>query len=149
MHREVLEFKTTFIRRILKLPMHFGLLIVAGSLIALLPVTRAYDPQITPSILVGCILSLINAFLGYMFLERTFQSSNNQFFIVSFAGLVIRFFLMLVSIGVILASAKYHSGAFVFSLFAFYTVFMFAEILSINKKLDQLLALRKQARVQK
>jgi|GEM_PF-1338981 len=147
MNREVLESKTTFIRRILKLPPHFGLLIAAGCLVALIPLTRAYDSQITPSILVGCILSLINAFLGYMFLERTFQLSNNQFFIVSFAGLFIRFFLMLISIGVILASAKYHSGAFVFSLFAFYTVFMFVEILSINKKLDQLLALKKQARL--
>jgi hypothetical protein len=87
-------------------------------------------------LLAGCILSVTNAFLGYVFIERAFRLNGNLFMIFSLAGMTMRFFLMIAAVAVFLLTTTVNTLEFVGSFMAFYTVFLVAEILHINKKTD-------------
>ena len=91
-----------------------------------------------PDLLAGCILSLTNAFLGYVFIQRAFRLNSSVSILLSLAGLVLRFFMMLASIAVFLVVAVPNAAEFVGSFMAFYTIAMFAEIMYINRKTDEL-----------
>lgn len=90
--------------------------------------------------LMGCILSLTSAFLGYVFIERAFHLNHRLFIIISLAGMTLRFFLMILSIAAILLVAAVHVGGFIGSFMVTYTAVLFAEVYYLNWKTDQLKA---------
>ena len=104
----------------------------------LLTIIRSGHIHFSPDIVMGCILSVTNAFLGYVFIERAFRFDSNMFLIVSLAGMVMRFFLMIASLAVFLLTTAMDQGAFIGSFMGSYVLFMSLEIAHINSKIDQL-----------
>lgn len=127
---------------LLKLPKQWLYLSVIGILFTLISLSQIASWAFIPALSAGCILSVMNAFLGYIVIEQGFQLNDRQFIIVSLGGFVIRFFLMIVAIALVLIVTKVNVPAFLLSLFAFYIFFMIGEVLHINKKIE-LMKLRK------
>lgn len=89
-------------------------------------------------IIMGCILSATNAFLGYKFIERAFKLDHALFIIFSLASMAFRFFMLILSIALILVLSTPHTASFIGAFMVSYTIFMFAEVYYINWKTDQL-----------
>ncbi len=121
-----------------KVKIEFALLALLSVLFVSFSVLRGNPERFGADLLAGCILSVTNAFLGYVFIERAFRFNGNMFMIFSLGGMVLRFFLMLASIAVFLVTTTVNTLEFVGSFMAFYTVFLIAEVLYINRKTDQI-----------
>ncbi len=126
----------------LKLPKQWLYLATIGILFTIIPLAQFSSLKFIPALSAGCILSVMNAFLGYMVIERGFQLNDRQFIIVSLGGFVLRFFLMIAAVALVLLVTKVNVLIFLLTLFGFYIFFMIGEILHINKKIE-LLKLRK------
>ncbi len=142
----VLKFPLTTIRRIIAdLRVQLVLLLSIGLLFVLLALTRAGVVAIPNELMLGCILSVTNAFLGHSFLEKAFRFNSNMFLIVSLAGMALRFFMMLVSIALILLLTPVNVGLFILTFMVSYSVFMFIEVFRINRMVDAFRPVRVQA----
>ncbi|MCZ7555296.1 MAG: hypothetical protein M5R41_02685 [Bacteroidia bacterium] len=119
-----------------KVKIEFALLALLSVLFMAFSVLRGNPDGFGMDLLAGCILSVTNAFLGYVFIERAFRLNGNLFMIFSLAGMTMRFFLMIAAVAVFLLTTTVNTLEFVGSFMAFYTVFLVAEILHINKKTD-------------
>lgn len=91
-----------------------------------------------PDLIAGCILSVTNAFLGYVFIEKAFRLNNNLFMMFSLAAITVRFFLMIAAVAVFLITTTTNVLEFVGSFMGFYFTFLIMEVLHINKRTDQL-----------
>lgn len=131
---------------IYKLPKQWLYLSTLAFLFTIIPLSQLTSFKFLPSLAAGCILSVMNAFLGYVVIEQGFRLNDRQFLIVSLGGLVVRFFSMLIAVTAVLLVAKVNVLIFIFSLLSFYIVFMALEIISINKKVDSLKPVRVYAR---
>jgi hypothetical protein len=114
------------------------LLSTISFLFIILTLARLGSLSMSPDILKGCILALTNAFLGYVFVERAFSLNNTMFLVLSFAGMALRFFLMIASIALFIIVAKVNAIAFVGSFLSVYVIGLAIEVMRINSKLDQL-----------
>jgi hypothetical protein len=119
-----------------KVKIEFALLALLSMLFVGFSVLRSNPVGFGMDLLAGCILSVTNAFLGYVFTERAFRLNGNLFMIFSLAGMTMRFFLMIAAVAVFLLTTTVNTLEFVGSFMAFYSVFLVAEILHINKKTD-------------
>ncbi len=111
---------------------------VISFLVLMLTLARLGSLSVGSDMLKGCILSLTNAFLGYVFVERAFRLNNTMFLILSFAGMALRFLLMIASIALFLIVAHVNPIAFVGAFLGVYVVGLAFEVIRINNKLDQL-----------
>lgn len=123
---------------ILKFPKKWLYLSVIALLFTAIPLAHVTSFAFFPSLAAGCILSLMNAFLGHLVLERGFHLNDRQFIIVSLGGLVIRFFSMILAVAAVLILAKVNVAVFVLSLMSFYAFFMAIEIAHISRKIESL-----------
>lgn len=126
----------------LRIPKQWLYLATIGILFTLIPLAQFSSWKFIPALSAGCILSVMNAFLGYMVIERGFQLNDRQFIIVSLGGFVLRFFMMILAVTLVLLVTQVNVLVFILTLFGFYIFFMIGEVLHINKKID-LLKLRK------
>ncbi|PLX22982.1 MAG: hypothetical protein C0600_15995 [Ignavibacteria bacterium] len=133
-------------KQLLKVKIEFALLGLLSSLFILFSVLRNGDFSFGPDLLAGCILSVTNAFLGYVFVERAFRLNDNMFMLFSMAAMAVRFFLMIAAVAVFLVTATGNILEFVGSFMAFYTIFLVFEVLHINRKTDLLKVQRVAAR---
>ena len=85
----------------------------------------------------SCILSLMNAFLGYVFNAFAFRMNMSLSILIMLGGQVFRFFLILGSIGLILLSTPVGIATFVGSFMVMYTITLFGEVLYINHMTEQ------------
>ena len=90
-----------------------------------------------PSVTLGCILSITNAFLGYVFIERAFRYNSNVFFFIAFSGMALRFFLMIAAVALVLMTGIVETASFIASFMAFYVTCMTVEVIHINRKIDE------------
>lgn len=120
---------------ILKLPKQWLYLSAIALLFTLIPFSQLTSLKFFPAIAAGCILSLMNAFLGHIIIETGFRLNDKQFFVVSLSGFVVRFFAMIIAVALILIITKINVLAFVLSLMSFYIFFMAIEIMHINRKI--------------
>jgi hypothetical protein len=114
------------------------LLSTISFLFIILTLARLGSLSVSADMLKGCILSLTNAFLGYVFIERAFRLNNTMFLVLSFAGMALRFFLMIASIALFLIVIKVNAVAFVGAFLSVYVIGLAMEVIRINNKLDQL-----------
>jgi hypothetical protein len=114
------------------------LLSTVSFLFLILTIARMGALSVSPDLIKGCILSLTNAFLGYVFVERAFRLNNTMFLLLSFAGMALRFFLMIASIALFLLVGKVNVIAFVGAFLSVYIIGLTMEVVRINNKLDQL-----------
>jgi hypothetical protein len=125
-------------RQIIKLRIEFALLAALSVLFVLFSVSRGNPDSYATDLLAGCILSVTNAFLGYVFIERAFRLNGNLFMMFSLAGMTMRFFLMIASVAVFLLTGTVNTLLFVGSFMGFYSFFLIVEVLYINRKTDKL-----------
>lgn len=125
-------------KHLLQIKIEFALLGLLSLLFILFSVLRSGNFTFGPDLLAGCILSVTNAFLGYVFVERAFRLNDNMFMLFSMAAMAVRFFLMIAAVAVFLVTTTSNILEFVGSFMAFYTVFLVFEVLHINKKTDLL-----------
>jgi hypothetical protein len=85
-------------------------------------------------LLAGWILSVTNAFLGYVFLERAFRLQSSMFIFVSLASLTMRFFLMAAAVAVMVMTVVHDIPEFIAGFMASYVLFMSIEIAWIYKR---------------
>lgn len=88
-------------------------------------------------LLAGWILSVTNAFLGYVFLERAFRLQSSMFIFVSLAGLTMRFFLMAASVAVMVMTVVRDVPEFIAGFMISYVLFMTIEITWIYRRTAQ------------
>lgn len=124
--------------QLLKVRIEFGLLGLLSTLFFVFSFLRNGDFTFGPDLVAGCILSVTNAFLGYVFIERAFRLNNNLFMLFSLAAMTVRFFLMIAAVAVFLLTVTGNVLEFVGSFMASYTIFLVIEVLHINKKTDML-----------
>ena len=108
------------------------------SVFVLFALFRLLDIPHRTALLASCILSLSNAFLGYVFIERAFRMKVSRSILLLLAGLGIRFFLSQASIALILVFTPVGIAPFIGSFMVFYTLTLFAEVFYINHKTDQM-----------
>jgi hypothetical protein len=129
----------TYMRsQLIKVKIEFGLLGLLSTLFFVFSYLRTSDFTFGPDLVAGCILSVTNAFLGYVFIERAFRLNNNLFMLFSLAAMAVRFFLMLAAVAVFLLTVTGNVLEFVGSFMASYSIFMMVEVFHINKKTDML-----------
>lgn len=109
---------------------------VVGLMFVAFVVAQRLGLDLTAGIVIGCLLSLTNAYLGYMFIERGFEFDDRLFVYFSLGGMALRFFLMIASSAVVLLLFNVHVAGFIFSFFASYILLLIVEIIYINKKID-------------
>jgi len=125
-------------RQLIKAKIEFTLLGLISLLFIVFSMLRSGEFVFGPDLVAGCILSVTNAFLGYVFIERAFRFNSNMFILFSLAGMALRFFLMLVSIAVFILTTTTNILEFTASFMAFYSIALVAEVVYINRKTDQL-----------
>ncbi|MFA6233408.1 MAG: hypothetical protein WC824_04365 [Bacteroidota bacterium] len=125
-------------KQILKVKIEFALLGVLSTLFVVFSLLRNGEYNFGPDLVAGCILSVTNAFLGYVFIERSFRLNNNLFMLFSLAAMTVRFFLMIAAVAVFLLTVKGNVLEFVGSFMATYGIFLIAEVYHINRKTDML-----------
>jgi hypothetical protein len=130
-------------RRIITVFLHrhrisLTLLIALGALLVAFGALQHNHHTAHADVLLGCILSLANAFLGYLFIEKAFRYDSNLFLFISLSGMALRFFLMIGSIGMVLLLAAVHTGAFIGSYMVSATLVLIAEVVLINARTEQL-----------
>jgi hypothetical protein len=129
----------TYMRKqLLKVKIEFGLLGLLSTLFFVFSYLRNGDFTFGPDLVAGCILSVTNAFLGYVFIERAFRLNNNLFMLFSMAAMAVRFFLMIAAVAVFLLTVTGNVLEFVASFMASYSVFLIVEVYHINRKTDML-----------
>lgn len=129
----------TYMRKqILKVKIEFALLGLLSTLFIIFSVLRNGEYNFGPDLVAGCILSVTNAFLGYVFIERSFRLNNNLFMLFSMAAMTVRFFLMIAAVAVFLLTVTGNVMEFVGSFMATYSIFLLLEVYHINRKTDML-----------
>ena len=129
--------RTSLFALLHRIKIHLIFLIVIAVLIFGASLTDDLHLPTLTYILYGCILSLTNAFLGYVFIERAFRYNNNVFLFIAFSGMALRFFMMIASVALVLLTGIVETAGFIASFMTFYVTCMTVEILHINRKIDE------------
>jgi hypothetical protein len=116
--------------------LHFILIFVLAFLFAGVSILLHRGIGFHPSATLGCILSLINASLGYVFIERAFRYNSNVFLFIAFSGMALRFFMMIAAVALVLLTGIVDTGSFVASFMVFYVTCMTFEVVHLNAKID-------------
>jgi hypothetical protein len=89
------------------------------------------------SLFLAWIMVVSNTVAGYLLFEYAFDKESAVFTKVVFGGLTVRLLLLMVLIAVIIIRNMAVINDFVFSFFAFYCIYVIAEILGYQKKNKQ------------
>ena len=125
-------FRTFFSRH----KLHLVLIFITTVLFAVFTALLSERLVLHPSVTLGWILSMTNAFLGYVFIERAFRYNSNVFLFIAFSGMALRFFVMIAAVALTLLTGIVETASFIASFMAFYVTGMAIEILHINRKID-------------
>jgi hypothetical protein len=83
----------------------------------------------------GWLLSLLNIIAGTRFILNAIKKDNKKFFIIVFGSMSVRLFITLIFVVIGLVVLKFNEYSFIFSLFGYYFIFLFFEILYLNSEL--------------
>ncbi len=103
--------------------------------IAIYPLTNYFSEDIIISVLLGCVISLINVFIGYELIKFSINKPNKVFFKITIGSIGIRIIFIGLSIFILIKFFNVNTFGLVISLFFYYFLYMIIEIMYINKKL--------------
>ncbi|TLU88569.1 MAG: hypothetical protein FDX30_00640 [Chlorobium sp.] len=89
------------------------------------------------AVFLAWIMVVINAVVGYLLFEYAFEKESSLFTKVVFGGLVIRMLILMTAVAVVLIGKMVDTNDFIYSLFAFYCIYVIVEILGYQKKNKQ------------
>lgn len=90
--------------------------------------------EILHAVVAGAILSTLNVLAGFLAIELSFEKSHTTFLKATLGGMGIRVGVMLVAIVTLVRLFGLHATALVVSVLGFYIVYLFLEIIYIQKK---------------
>lgn len=89
------------------------------------------------AVFLSWVMVVINAVAGYLLFEYAFEKESSVFTKVVFGGLVVRMLILMMAVAVVLVGKIVDTNDFVYSLFAFYCIYVIIEILGYQKKNKQ------------
>lgn len=89
------------------------------------------------SVAAAWILIAANSLAGYLLFEYAYEKPQQEFTKIVFGGLVLRLLVLMVLIALIILRSPLVLNDFVLSFFAFYCIYVIAEVLSYQKKNKQ------------
>ena len=109
------------------------------SIILWLIIYSAFNPDSVDrfSVFLAWIMVVSNTVTGYLLFEYAFDKASAVFTKVVFGGLAVRLIVLMVLVAVVIVKHIAVINDFVFSLFAFYCIYMVVEILGYQKKNKQ------------
>lgn len=116
-------------------PRHVLLALVVMGCCGVYPLMKYADNEIVIAVVAGGVLATVNVLLGYAAIEYAFGKSTTTFFKYVLGGMGVRLLFLGVSLVVLMKFAGLHAGALVGSMGVFYMVFLFLEVLFIQKKI--------------
>ncbi len=85
-------------------------------------------------ILYGGIITTVNFFLGVLSIKLGINKSAKSFLIFFLGGIVLRLFLLLISVFICLKFLELKGNSFIFSVFIFYFFYLIIEIFYVIYK---------------
>ncbi|NTV45822.1 MAG: hypothetical protein HGB11_04725 [Chlorobiales bacterium] len=92
------------------------------------------SPTTTAAIFWAWLIMALNTLAGYLIFDRSYGKAIGKFNVHVMGGLAIRLLISLLVVAVIIIKDWLPFKPFVFSLFAFYTVYVILEIMGYLKK---------------
>lgn len=111
------------------------LLVILTFFLAIYPITHYFPYEVLFSVLLGCLISIINVIAGYYLIKYSIDKSNRVFFKAVIGGMAIRIIIIGISIVILIKIFDVNMFGLVISLFFYYFLFLGMEILFLNKKL--------------
>src|SRR5712692_3754095 len=99
------------------------------------PLARYANREILTAAIAGALLSTLNIAAGYAAIEYAFNRSITTCTKVVFGGMGVRLLVILAAMAFLISVARLQATALTVALFYFYVVFLFLEILFIQKKI--------------
>ncbi len=117
-----------------RFPRQVALTLCVAAALAAYPLSRFGSPEVIKASIVGALLSTVNVLLGFLSIEYAFDKSYSTFLKAVLGGMGIRMLLMLGAMIVLILVFHMHTVALTVSLLSLYVVYLFLEILFIQKK---------------
>jgi hypothetical protein len=82
----------------------------------------------------GIIIALVNYLIGFYLLKIGLNKPDKLFLTIVMGGMVIRLFLVLISIIISIKLLKISQDSFIFAIFTFYIFFLTLEIINLSNR---------------
>lgn len=118
--------------RLLRIGLVLG--ITFEALLYLLFILSTIDEAIFKSASTALLITLVNFVVGNILLKYGLTKPDKVFLTVVFGGMVLRLFLVLISIIISIKLLKMSQDSFIFAIFTFYIFFLTLEIIDLAKR---------------
>lgn len=116
----------------LVLVVFIGVLVLAAY-----PLASYASVEVTRAAIAGAALGLANVLAGYAAIEYAIDGSYTVFLKVVLGGMGVRLFALLGGMLLLIKVFHFHPVPLVISLLVFYTIYLFMEIMFIQKKMNK------------
>ncbi len=117
-----------------RFPLQVGATLVVAAVLGGYPLIRYGSGEVITGVIVGAALSTVNVFLGWLAIEFSFEKSYTVFVRTVIGGMGVRMVLMLGLLALLISVLQVHALALTLSLLGFYIVYLFLEVLFIQRK---------------
>ncbi len=117
-----------------RFPLQVGTTLALAAAIGGYPLVRYGSGEVITGVILGAVLSTVNVLLGYVAIEVSFEKSYTVFVRTVIGGMGVRLVLMLGLLALLVSVFQVHALALTFSLLGFYIVYLFLEVLFIQRK---------------
>lgn len=117
-----------------RFPRQVVLTLCVAAALAAYPLGRYGSPEVIRAAIVGALLSTVNVLLGFFAIEYAFDKSYSTFLKAVLGGMGLRMLFLLGVMIVLILVFHMHTVALTVSLLSLYVVYLFLEVLFIQKK---------------
>ena len=96
--------------------------------------------QYTLPVILGWVISFLNAVIGSVVIYRAFQSSGKGFFNIVLMSMIVRMFAIVITLFLLIYFLKIEKFSMAISMFFFYFLFLIFEINFLNRNREILAA---------
>ena len=121
-------------KRLSGFPAQVAVVLCFAAAVAAYPLAVKGSADILLAVVVGALLSTVNALLGYLAIQLSFDKSYSVFLKVVIGGMGLRLAVMLGALALLIGVAGLHAIALTASVLAFYFVFIVLEIMFVQRK---------------
>jgi hypothetical protein len=111
-----------------------GVTLAVAAVVLAYPLAQYTSGEVTTAVIVGAVLSTVNALLGFLTIEYAFEKSYTTFLKAVVVGMGLRMMLLLGTLLVLVLWVRMHPVALVVSVVGFYVLFLILEILYLQNK---------------
>ncbi len=119
-----------------RFPLQVAITFVAGLAIAAIPLMKLGSREIVVAVIVGAVMSTVNALAGFLAIEYSLEKSYTTFLQAVLGGMGIRMVVMLGILVLLIKFAGFHAIGLVASLLSFYVIYLVLEIFYIQKRVS-------------